>query len=49
MVPVLECGELISYTIPSFSILTLNVRRIKFHAGTPTIKIVDGFIKNEPL
>ena len=53
VVPVLECGELISYTIPSFSVLTVNLRRIKYQCtvpdetGAPIIKIVDGFIKDD--
>ena len=48
VVPVLECGELISYTISSFSVLTVNLRRIKYkctvpdETGAPTIKIVGG-------
>ena len=51
LVPVVECGELYSYTVPSFSVLHVNIRRIKYETilsdGTTTM-IVDGFIRDDP-
>lgn len=54
LVPVLECGEVIFYTIPSFSVLTVKLRKIKYQCnvpdatGNPVVKVVDGFIKDDP-
>ena len=53
VVPVLECGELMTNSIPSFSVLTVKLRRIKYQcnvneAGKPAVKIVDGFIRDDP-
>ena len=33
LVPILQCGELYSYTIPSFSVITVEMRRIKYQVG----------------
>ena len=30
LVPILQCGELYGYTIPSFSVITVEMRRIKY-------------------
>ena len=55
VVPLLKCGEtVIPYTIPSFSVLTVHLRKIKFQCFVPddfgfaAVKIVDGFIKDHP-
>ncbi len=57
MVPLLECSAAFWYTIPSFSVLSVKLRRIKFQcfvpddsgvAELPAVKIVDGFIKDHP-
>ena len=49
LVPVLECGGLVLYTIPSFSVLTVNLRRIKYqgYLSDGRLKVVDGFIRDE--
>ena len=50
LVPILVCGDLYSYIIPSFSVVTVEMRRIKYELllehGQPTI--VDGFIRDNP-
>ena len=33
LVPILQCGELCSYNIPSFSVITVEMRRIKYQIG----------------
>lgn len=54
IVPVLECGEVIDYTIPSFSVITVKLRKMKYQcnvsdeAGNSVFKIADGFIKDDP-
>ena len=49
LVPILACGDLYSYTIPSFSVVTVEMRRIKYELlledGQP--RIVDGFIRDD--
>ena len=30
LVPILQCGQLVSYAIPSFPVVTVNLRRIKY-------------------
>ena len=49
-VPILECKERYSYRIPSFSVLTVLLRRMKYEVVMPNgdAKIVDGFIKDDP-
>ena len=47
LVPILQCGELYSYTIPSFSVITEEMRRIKYQIGHHDGSIyqtLDGFI-----
>ena len=50
LVPILVCGDLYSYTIPSFSVVTVEMRRIKYELlledGQP--KIIDEFIRDDP-
>lgn len=50
LVPILACGGLHLYTIPSFPVVTVEMRRIKYQLyledGHP--KIVDGFIRDDP-
>ena len=55
VIPILECGEVLSYTIPSFSVVTVKMRRVKYQCnvsdeamGTKTVKVVDGFMKDDP-
>ena len=51
LVPTLTCGELYAYKIPSFSVVTVLMRRITckyqllLQDGKP--KVVDGFIREE--
>ena len=33
LVPILQCGVLYSYNIPSFSVITVEMRRIKYQIG----------------
>ena len=50
LVPVLVCGDLYSYTVPSFSVVTVEMRRIKYQLFLEDgqSKIVDGFIRDDP-
>ena len=48
-VPVVECGDLYTYTIPSFSVITVKMRRIRYECIVDeATMIVDGFIKDTP-
>lgn len=49
-VPVLECGEVYSYTIPGFSVITVSLRRLRYQCIMPdqSIKVVDGFVRDDP-
>ncbi len=38
-IQVVECGNLYSYTIPSFSVITVTMK---------STKIIDGFVKDTP-
>ena len=46
LVPILQCGELYSYTITSFAVITVERRRIKYqiglHDGSNKL-LIDGF------
>ena len=33
VVPILECGEVLSYTIPSFSVVTVKMRKVKYQCN----------------
>lgn len=48
-VPVLECDELYPYTIPSFPVITVKLRRIKYECivGQDQKEILDGFIRDD--
>ena len=55
VVSILECGEVLSYTIPSFSVVTVKMRKVKYQCnvydhgtGTNIVKVVDGFMKDDP-
>lgn len=50
VVPILSIGELRSYTIPSFSVITVELREIKYQCQLPdkSVKVVDGFIREHP-
>ena len=51
IIPVLECGDLYSYTVPSFPVVNVKMRRIKYQVILPdgeSTKIVDGFIREDP-
>lgn len=49
-VPILECKDRCFYRIPSFSVVTVVLRRMKYEVVTPNgdAKILDGFIKDDP-
>ena len=51
LVPVLTCGtEVHLYTIPSFPVIQVHLRQIKFEMNTADGGViqVDGFIKDDP-
>ena len=53
IVPLLECstGEPYNYIIPSFPVLDVKLRRVKYEVSFPrkdTTMIMDGFIKDDP-
>ena len=50
LIPVIECLECYSYRIPSFSVITVQMRRIKFEVemSNQNKKILDGFIRDYP-
>ena len=58
VVPILECGEAVFwYTIPSFSVITVKLRKNTFQcfvpedsgdAAHPAVRDVHGFIKDHP-
>lgn len=47
LIPIIQCGDAVRYTIPSFPVLTVNLRRIKYQGYLPdgTLRVVDGFIR----
>ena len=47
---ILGCYETYLYTIPSFSVITVIIRRIKYQCIQPdqSTKVVDGFIRDDP-
>lgn len=52
LVPLLECGEPYSYTVPSFSVITVQMRRIKYQYITgegvaEVTRVADGFIRED--
>ena len=49
-IPVIECLECYSYRIPSFSVITVQMRRIKVKKkmSDHSTKIFDGFIRDDP-
>ena len=48
--PILECKERYSYRIPSFSVITVVLRRIKYEVVLPNgdANILDGFMRDDP-
>ena len=50
LIPVIECLESYSYRIPSFSVITVQMRRINFEVemSDHSTKIFDGFIRGDP-
>ena len=50
LIPILGCYETYQYTIPSFSVVTVKIRRIKYQCILPdqSTKVVDGFIRDDP-
>ena len=53
IVPLLECssGEPYEYIIPSFPVLDVKLRRVKYEVNIPhkdTTVVLDGFIKDDP-
>lgn len=50
LVTLLECGELYEYTIPSFPVISVELRRMKYESIMPdgkSTKVVDGFIRED--
>ena len=45
-VPVLECGDKHVYTVPSFPVLSVEIR--KFILPEESFVVVDGFIRDDP-
>ena len=45
-VPILRIGKIVSYTIPSFSVITVKLREIKYQCQLPD-KSLDGFIRED--
>ena len=46
----LECGELYEYSVPSFPVISVELRRIKYESIMPngkSTKMVDGFIRED--
>ena len=48
LIPLVECKEALEYTIPSFSVITVDVRRVRYQVILEggSAAIVDGFIKD---
>lgn len=47
--PIIMCGELYSYRVPSFSVLTVHLRRIKYECIVDNNSfLLDGFIRDDP-
>ena len=45
-----ECGELYEYTVPSFPVISVELRRMKYESIMPngkSTKVVDGFIRED--
>lgn len=50
LVTLLECGELYEYTVPSFPVISVELRRMKYESIMPdgkSTKVVDGFIRED--
>ena len=49
IVPILRIGKIVSYTIPSFSAITVKLREIKYQCQLPdkSLHTVDGFIRED--
>ena len=49
IVPILRIGKIVSYTIPSFSVITVKLREIKYQCPLPDkfLHTVDGFIRED--
>ena len=49
IVPILRIGKIVSYTIPSFSVITVKLREIKYQCQLPdkSLHTVDGFIRED--
>lgn len=51
VVPILECKEAISYTIPSFPVITTHIRRVRYQAykddSSGVTCTLDGFIRDD--
>ena len=47
---ILEAGRLYFYRIPSFAVITVKLRRLKYECTTldGSVKVVDGFIRDDP-
>ena len=50
LVTFLECGELYEYSVPSFPVISVELRRMKYESIMPdgkSTKVVDGFIRED--
>ena len=49
LVPILQYGELVNYTIPSFPVVSVRLRRITYqgYLSDDRLKVVDGFIRDD--
>ena len=52
VVPLLECEETFEYTIPSFPVITVQLRKVRYQAYNDdggTTAVLDGFIRDDPV
>ena len=49
IVPILSIGKVVSYTIPSFSVITVKLREVKYQCQLPdkSLAVVNGFIRED--
>ena len=49
IVPILRIARVVSYTIPSFSVITVKLRKVKYQCQLPdkSLHTVDGFIRED--
>ena len=49
LVPIIHCGDLVNYTIPSFPVVSVGLRRITYqgYLSDDQLQVVDGFIRDD--